>query len=88
MIAADGQILKEESTVEAIVKASNCPLSIVMVGVGDGPWDKMVDFHDRIPARTFDNFAFVDFAQVVKSAKKPEACFALHALMDIPGNLP
>ncbi|KAG8385913.1 hypothetical protein BUALT_Bualt03G0094500 [Buddleja alternifolia] len=99
VIIADGQVTRsvdsrvgqfspqESSTIDAIVKASEYPLSIIVVGVGDGPWDIMQEFDDNIPARAFDNIQFVNFTEIMSrnvplSHKETE--FALAALMEIP----
>ncbi|KAL7140641.1 hypothetical protein ABFS83_08G002500 [Erythranthe nasuta] len=99
LIIADGQVTRsvdtengqlspqERKTVEAIVEASKFPLSIILVGVGDGPWDMMREFDDNIPARDFDNFQFVNFTEIMsKNAhqSRKETEFALSALMEIP----
>ncbi|CAN4095945.1 unnamed protein product [Withania somnifera] len=78
---------QEENTINSIVTASMYPLSIVLVGVGDGPWEDMQKFDDRIPAREFDNFQFVNFTDIMKkhsTDSEKEAAFALAALMEIP----
>ena len=84
VIVADGQMEDEGETAAAIVQASSLPLSIVLVGVGDGPWDIMEDFDDNLPARKFDNFQFVNFHSALKDAKNPEASVALASLMEVP----
>lgn len=84
MIAADGQVNSENETIHAIVEASNYPLSIICVGVGDGPWGMMKEFDDKLPARNFDNFQFLNFHEVVEYSSNRQTAFALHALMEIP----
>ncbi|KAL5811546.1 hypothetical protein ACOSQ4_028114 [Xanthoceras sorbifolium] len=99
VIIADGQVTRsvntndgelspqEEKTIQSIVNASSHPLSIVLIGVGDGPWEDMQRFDDKIPAREFDNFQFVNFTSIMSKNKTPaekETAFALAALMEIP----
>ncbi|XP_044978526.1 E3 ubiquitin-protein ligase RGLG3-like isoform X6 [Hordeum vulgare subsp. vulgare] len=97
VIIADGQAAtsksysilspQEEETIQALVDASFYPLSIVMVGVGDGPWDEMKHVDDCIPDRAFHNFQFVNFTDIMSTSKdmeKKEAALAFAALMEIP----
>ena len=96
VIIADGQVSNVRETVDAIVRASSHPLSIVMVGVGDGPWDMMRQFDDELPQRKFDNFQFVCFTELQRRlakvmgdgrgrpAGRADAWLAMAMLMEVP----
>jgi E3 ubiquitin-protein ligase RGLG len=78
----------ESETRHAIVEASQYALSIIVVGVGDGPWEMMDEFDDKLPERQFDNFQFVDFYKTVSNGPQEQQYqdvnFSLAALMEIP----
>jgi len=84
LIVADGQVNNELETKNAIVEASKYALSIIMIGVGDGPWKMMEKFDDDIPNRIFDNFQFVPFSETMHNAENPEVNFSVASLMEIP----
>jgi len=86
IILTDGAVDSVDETAQAIVDASNYPLSIVAVGVGDANFDVMHKFDDELPARRYDNFQFVEFNAVFGDAKveNPDVAFAIAALQEIP----
>jgi len=87
IIITDGDVNSETDTAHAIVEASSYPISIICIGVGDGPFELMETFDDKLPQRKLDNFQFVNFSKVMSKTtdfKKQEILFALHALMEIP----
>ena len=95
VIIADGQVTPDNDfctpysdTVRSIVAASKYPLSIVVVGVGDGPWEQMNEMDEGMPTRVFDNLHFVDFHSVWDSEPgsdaMKDASFAVAALQEIP----
>lgn len=91
LIITDGQVSQSEKllTERAIDEASNYPLSIICVGVGDGPWDIMEKYDEKLRNRAFDNFQFVDFNTVFAKypyIKRKEA-FAVHALQQVPAQI-
>ena len=103
VLIADGQVTRsadtpagelspqEADTIDALVQASSLvPLAVVMIGVGDGPWETMQQFDDLLPSRRFDNWQFVSWAAVSASVPRAsgmeavEAAFALACLQEVP----
>lgn len=84
LIITDGQVTEtdQDETIQAIVEATDYPLSIIIFGVGDGPWDEMEKFDDLLPQRRFDNLQFVEYNKVMKNDRDEE--FALAAMMELP----
>jgi E3 ubiquitin-protein ligase RGLG len=76
------------SNTKYLIFISNYPLSIVVIGVGDGPWDDMINFDDNLPERKVDNLQFVDSAAFLRYNEpitpEIEAKFALAALQELP----
>jgi len=88
LIIADGQLTHFDRDMRTVAEASQYPLSITMVGVGDGPWDSMEALDDDmdVAGRRFDNFQFVDYEKC-RQFSNPDirkAMFARNVLMELP----
>ncbi|KAE8912219.1 hypothetical protein PF005_g5390 [Phytophthora fragariae] len=85
IIVSNGHLDDPDMARRAIVEASKYPISIIMVGVGDGPWGVFREFDDQLPERRFDNFQFVNYNTIPRSSlNNPDGGFAMQALMEIP----
>ena len=91
LIITDGEITKghERDNMNAIKEASNYPLSICVIGIGDGPFGLLEDFDDNVHAigSRFDNFQFVNWSNVlhVEDVNTPISQEALvQAFMEVP----
>lgn len=85
IIVTDGDITESEldPNTESIIKASYYPLSIVCIGVGDGPFTLMKKYDDIMnEGRRFDNFQFVDFSPYINTPHLER--FLVECLQEIP----
>ncbi|CAM6093703.1 unnamed protein product [Calypogeia fissa] len=75
-----------KETMDAIVEASHYPLSIIVVGVGDGSFVKFQTVNEELKQLSspplFNNYKFVNFSKAIREGWEP--FFAYHALRDIP----
>ena len=79
VIITDGQVTEPEPTATAIIEACESPISIIAVGVGDGPFDSLEHFDEHIAGRTFDNFHFTRFEAAMSDEE-----FFQNAFSEVP----
>jgi len=65
VILTSGHIDNIEDTKLALKEASLVSLSIIVIGIGDGPFTQMYEFY-QTPQRAFENYHFISVAQVIK----------------------
>jgi len=73
-----------EDALKACIDASRYPLSIVLVGLGDGPWEFFRLLDDQVHRRHFDNVTFLPLAETFATAKFPSYAFACAAMAQVP----
>ncbi|XP_010248244.1 PREDICTED: E3 ubiquitin-protein ligase RGLG2-like isoform X2 [Nelumbo nucifera] len=92
LIITDGQVPsghpQKKMTLNTIARASTYPLFVILIGVGDGPWNMMKEFaKKKIPDRVVDNIQFVNFTEIMSSNNhNKEIEFAQAALIGIRGH--
>jgi len=67
LILTDGDLSDVQRDRDALVNASNFPVSVSAIGFGDGPFNELEDFDD-MKGRKFDNFSFEEWTDDVEDA--------------------
>ena len=96
LIIADGQVNSTRETISAIIEASSLPISIVCIGVGDGPWDQMMLFDDELHTaigsngtkQKFDNYHFTHFDGISTGVKMNGGNLAAALIKDALSEVP
>ena len=95
LIIADGQVNSTRETIAAIIEASALPISIVCIGVGDGPWDAMMHFDDELHSaehngnkQKFDNYHFTHMEGIKADALARGGNFAAALIKDALSEVP
>lgn len=84
VIIGDGAVSDFDETISAIAEASNYPLQILMIGVGDGdykqypldPWCAMKKLEKEVASRRFANFTFLQYKRGMKIDEFAEKAFS------------
>lgn len=87
VIVCDGQVSDIDVNRRALEEASNYPISIICVGVGDGPFGVMDTFDNCVHRSKFDNFNFIEYAHHFPTkaiSEKEKEDFVFHALQELP----
>ena len=85
VIICDGQVSGVPQNRKIIEEASNYPMSIICVGVGDGPFGIMDGFNNLVNNSKFNNFNFVNYSKICEGrVRNPDLEFACTAFYEIP----
>lgn len=87
IIITDGKVDILKDTEAALIEASHYPISIIVFGVGDGPFSTMEDFDDKLEERKFDNLQFVDWNKYAVDGELVNNEFVLDALQELPAQM-
>ena len=63
IVMTDGDITEPEVDGQAIIDASRYALSIVVVGLGDGPFTTLEKLDSHLKNRCFDNLNFFNYTE-------------------------
>ncbi|GIQ83181.1 hypothetical protein KIPB_004458, partial [Kipferlia bialata] len=92
IILTDGDISSKQRDAAAVLRARDYPLSIIAMGLGDGPFDVLEHFDDHLKkkgsGKDWDNFQFVPFTHlqqtVFNKCERPDLTLATAVLQEVP----